>query len=162
MEYGKSFSVRIKTGPASVRRAAFLPADRGIPGPQVFRSSVHQLRAALTSDQQQAHDRVAIQARKPFSAANRAAFQQTMQRTLCRLRIGLERVAGQFFVGFRKSVLAGCAFPALDVTLTEGTSLHAIRVLASYACHGLFSACVEREKPYNHFGSGLRLTPRLD
>jgi hypothetical protein len=65
-------------------------------------------------------------------------------------------------VGFRKSVLAGCAFPALDVTLTEGTSLHAIRVLASYACHGLFSACVEREKPYNHFGSGLRLTPRLD
>jgi hypothetical protein len=34
-------------------------------------------------------------------------------------------------------------------------------MLASYARHGLFSACVLREKPYNHFGSGLRLIPRF-
>ncbi len=32
--------------------------------------------------------------------------------------------------------------------------------LAIVAGHGLFSACVEREKPYNEIGSRVRLTPR--
>ena len=83
-----------------------------------------------------------------------------MQRTRCRIRIRQERIAGQLVVGFRKSGFAKCAFPALNASFAEGTSFHADRVPASDTCHGLFSACVEREKPYNQFGSRVRLTPR--
>jgi hypothetical protein len=76
-----------------------------------------------------------------------------MQRTFCRFGIRQERIAGKFGVGFRNSVLAGSAFPALNMALTEGICFNTGRVLASDTGHGLFSACVERGKPYNQFGS---------
>jgi hypothetical protein len=90
------------------------------------------------------------------------AFKKAMQRTFCRIGIRQKCVAGELGVGFGKSVLTGSAFPSLDAAFSEGTSLHAVRVLESDAGHGLFSACVEREKPYNRFGLGLRLIRVLD
>ena len=49
---------------------------------------------------------------------------------------------------------------ALNAALTEVPKLLAAFVVAFSTGHGLLSACVEREKPYNMFGSGVRLTPR--
>ena len=132
-----------------------------VPGYESAHSRIHEARTALSSDKQEPHDRVAIQTREPFCGANRAPLQKAVQNTLCRIGIRQKRVSRKTCVRFRKSVLAGSAFPALDVAFTEGTSLHADRVLASYTGHGLFSACVLRRKPYNRFGSGLRLTPRF-
>ena len=96
-----------------------------------------------------------------LSRADPAALDKSLQGLFCQIGTRDECVTGQLRVGFRKTSLTGSAFPALDVALTEGTSLHADRVLASDTSHGLFSGCAEREKPYNHFGSGLRLTPRF-
>ena len=60
---------------------------------------------------------------------------------------------------FRKSRVARSAPPALNTALTKVTSLPALSVLASNACHiGLeFLA----EQADNVIGSALRLTPRV-
>jgi len=59
-----------------------------------------------------------------------------------------------------ESSFAGLAAPALHFALAVGSKLLAAFVLALEARHGLFSACAEREKPYNEIASGVRLTPR--
>ena len=132
-----------------------------IPGTETAHSPVHQSGTAFASDKQESHDRVAVQSGKPFCAADRAPLQKTMQRTFRRVRLGRERIAGELGVGFRKSVLAGSAFPALDAALTEGTSFNAVRVLASDAGHGFSPLDFCGKKPHTHFGSGVRLTPRF-
>src|SRR5579871_4164979 len=96
-----------------------------IPGLESAHLVVHQFRAALASHQQQAHDGIPIQSSEPLSTADRAAFQQTMQGADRSMRARLKRVPRLLFVGFRESVFAGSAFPALDMAFTEGTSLHA-------------------------------------
>lgn len=50
-----------------------------VPRAEISHSHVHQLRAALASDDKQTHNRVAIETREPFCAANRAAFEQAFQ-----------------------------------------------------------------------------------
>lgn len=177
MECGNQFSLGIDSdkhpliadlGSVNLPDAAILFAhespnliDLQIPGPKVAHTNVHQSGAALTGHDEQAHDRVAVESGKAFRGADRAAFDKTGQRTRCRVGPGHERIACQSFVGFREAHFTGSAFPALNAPFAEGSSFHADRVLASDTGHGLFSACVEREKPYNRFGSGLRLTPRF-
>jgi len=121
--------------------------DLQIPGAKFSHSRVHQSGAALPGHKQQAHDRVSIQARESFGGSDRAPLKKVVQRTFCRFGFRHECVACELRVGFGKSVLAGSAFPALDIALTEGTCPNAGGVLASDAGHGLFSACVLREKP---------------
>jgi hypothetical protein len=123
-------------------------------------SLIHNLRTPLTSGNQKAHDCVAIQARHTFRRANGATLYQRFDCLNRGIGIRGHCVPRQFFVGFAKGGFAGSATPSLDATFTEVSELLAGMMLASYACHGLFSACVEREKPYNSFGSGVRLTPR--
>jgi hypothetical protein len=131
-----------------------------IPGAEVSHSRVHQSGAALASDNEQTHDCVPIQAREPLCGSDRAALKKAMQRTLCCLGIRQEQIAGQFRVRFAESGIAGLTAPTLNPALTEVSEFLAGLVLAFGAGHGLFSACVEREKPYNEIGSGVRLTPR--
>jgi len=132
-----------------------------IPGAKFPHLGIGQATAMVSGDKQKAHDGVAVQARKPFCAANRAAFKKALQRTVGRFGLGEKPVPREFCVRLRKPRLTGSAFPALNAAFTEGTCLYAGDVLASDTGHGLFSACVGREKPYNQLGSGLRLTPRF-
>ena len=147
--------------------ALFLPdegpdfIDLEIPSVQSADLGVHHAGAVVSGYKQKPHDRVPVQASEPFRAANGAALKQALNCSHRQIGARDHRIPRQLFVEFRKSVLARSTFPALDSTFAEGASLHADRVLASDTGHGLFSACVEREKPYNHFGSGLRLTPRF-
>ena len=131
-----------------------------IPGAEVSHSRVHESRAALSGYDEQSHDRVAIQSRQPLGATDRAALKKAMQRMLHRLGIREEQIAREFRVGFTESGITGLAAPTLNPALTKVSELLAGLVLTFDARHGLFSACVEREKPYNEFGSGVRLTPR--
>lgn len=78
---------------------------------------------------------------------------------LCRT-FGRGVMRSEHGVRLTESGFAGLATPALYATFTEVAELIAVLVLASYARHGLFSTCVLRRKPYNQFGSGMRLTPR--
>ena len=135
--------------------------DFQVSGLESTHSSVHQFGTALSRHDEKAHDGIAIKPREPFRTADRAAFEKAMQRTHCRVRVRDEHISREFCVGFGKAGIARSAFPALNAFLTEVTELLAGLVLAFYARHGLFSACVLREKPYNRFGSGLRLTPRF-
>jgi hypothetical protein len=69
-------------------------------------------------------------------------------------------VGSQFGNLFAERGLTGLAAPALDVPLAGVSESFTGGMLASCAGHGLFSACVGREKPYNEIGSGVRLAPR--
>jgi hypothetical protein len=127
---------------------------------EVAQLRIHQLFTSLANGFEQAHDGVAVEARQPFRGANRAAFKKALHRTRCRIGIGDHHGASQSFVGFAEGGITGSAAPSLDAPFTEKSESLAGLVLASYACHGLFSACAEREKPYNQLGSRVRLTPR--
>jgi hypothetical protein len=127
---------------------------------EVMELRVQQFFASLANGFEQTHDCVPVEAGKTFRAANRAAFKKAMNRTDCRVRTRNHRVSCEFRVGFAEGGITGSAAPALDAPFTEIAEPLTSLVLASGTRHGLFSACVLREKPYNHFGSGVRLTPR--
>lgn len=128
---------------------------------QVLQSRVQQSLASLANCFKQPHNRVSVEAREPFCAANRAAFKKAMNRTLCRFGLRQHRVASQPDVGFAKGGIAGNAAPALNPTLPKVSSAFAIGVLASVAGHGLSPLDFCGKKPHTHFGSGVRLTPRF-
>jgi hypothetical protein len=123
-------------------------------------SRIQKLLASLANGFEKPKDGVSIQASQPFRGANRTAFKKALNRTRCRIGIGNHRGASESFVGIAESGIAGSAAPALNPALTKVTEPLAGLVLASDAGHWLFSACAEREKPYNRFESGVRLTPR--
>jgi len=152
---------------ATANVAAFLAdvrpnlIDLQIPGAEVSHSRVHQSVAAFASDKQKAHDRVAVESSEALSAADGASFQQAVQSTFCRFGADTHRAKGRLGLGFSEGCATGIAAPALDSTLAVGAESLAGLVLAFYAGHGLFSACVMRESRYNKFGSDERLTPRF-
>jgi hypothetical protein len=134
--------------------------DLQIPGAEVSHSRVHELDAALTSNQQEAHDRVSIEASEPLCAANRAPFQKAVQRPFCCIGIRNQHISREPLVGFAEGGIAGLAAPTLDAALTEVTELFAGLVLASYAGHGFSPLDFSAELSHNEFGSGSWLTPR--
>jgi hypothetical protein len=122
---------------------------------------VHELCAVLPRNDEQSHDRVAIEACEPFGAADRAALQKAMQRTLRRFRARSHGSKGRLGLRFGKGRLAGLAAPALNAALTEVAELLAALVLAFGAGHDFSPLDCVREKSQTQFGSGVRLTPRF-
>ena len=127
---------------------------------KISHSIIHQTRTVFASDNKQPHDGVAIQAREPFCAANRAALNKAVNRPRCCIGIRQHRVTRKFRVRFAESGFTGIAAPALNPVLTEVPKSLASLTLASEAGHGLSPLAFCGEKPQNQFGSGLRLTPR--
>jgi len=80
---------------------------------------IHQLLAALSGQYQQPHDRVAIQAREPFCAANRAPLQKALNRPCREFRLGDHRGPRQLRVRFAEGGFAGIAAPALNLHLMQ-------------------------------------------
>lgn len=157
-----------KLGRISPANIAVLFAHEGpdfiqlqIPGLQSADLGVHESRRALSGQDEQSHNRVAVQSRKPFGAADRASLKQAMQGADGSFWARGKRVPCQLGVGFREPIFAGSAFPALNTALTEGTSLYAGGVLASDAGHGFSPLDFSAELSHNEFGSGLWLTPRF-
>ena len=83
-------------------------------GGQVPHPAIHQTRTAFASDDQQPHDRVSIQAREPFCAADRAAFHKAPNCLDRRIGFRQHCVSRQLRVGFAKRGFAGIAAPALN------------------------------------------------
>lgn len=136
--------------------------DLQIPGLESAHSLIHQACAALARDNKQTHDSVAIQAREPFCAADRTAFQKAMQRTHRCVEVRGHRVSCQPSVRFRKSGFAGGAFPTLDAAFAEGTSFHANCVLAFDAGHGVSPLALCEETSQNRLSrSEAWVTPRF-
>src|SRR6185312_14307073 len=132
-----------------------------IPGPQIAHHGTHQFLAAIASVNKQAKNCISIQPGKTLSRSNGTSFQEALNCFGGGIGPRCESIACKSFVGFAESGTARITAPALNAAFTEVSELLASVVLASYACHGLFSACVEREKPYNVVGSELRLIPRF-
>lgn len=130
-------------------------------GLQVLHSRVHKTGAAVSGDDKQTHDCVAIQAYEPFRAANRTAFQKATQRTLCRVGIRNHSIPRQFVVRFAEGARTRIAAPALNAAFTEVPELLADLALTFDAGHGFSPLDFCGEKPHTHFGSGVRLTPRF-
>jgi len=132
-----------------------------IPGAEVSHPRIHDTGAAFASNEQEPHDRVAIQSGQPFGATDRATLNKAVQSTLCGLGIRQERVTGESSVRFGKSVLAGSAFPALSVALAETPGLNAVRVLASNAGHVISPLCLSGMTCYHEIASEVRVAPRF-
>src|SRR5438132_213777 len=128
---------------------------------KISHSIIHQTRTVFASDNKQPHDGVAIQAREPFCAANRATFNKTLNRTDHRIGFRQHHVPRQLRVRFAESRFAGIAAPALNPVLTEVPKSLASLTLASEAGHGLSPLAFCGEKPQNQFGSRSWLTPRF-
>jgi hypothetical protein len=152
---------------AFVNAGAFLVNERPdfinlqIPGGQVPHSRVHQLRAAFPGDDEQTHDRVAVESGKPLRAANRATFQKAVQRTRSRIGIRRHRVARLFVVRFAERRIAGLAAPTLNAALTEVPKLFAVVVLAFPAGHLISPLALCGETSQNTLGSKAWVTPRF-
>src|SRR5437899_2865176 len=132
-----------------------------VPAMQFVHPLIHQTPRASASKDQQPHDGIAIQAREPLCTANRAAFNEALNRPRCCIGIRQHRVTRQFRVRFAESGFAGIAAPALNPPLTEITESLAGLVLASNAGHGFSPLAFCGEKPQNQFGSRSWLTPRF-
>jgi hypothetical protein len=127
---------------------------------EAVQSRIQQLVAALASNLQESHDRVPVESSEPFRATDGATFNEALDSVDRSILAGTHRAKRGLGLRFGKRCRTGIAAPSLDSALAVGAKPLAGGVPASDACHGLFSACVEREKPYNEFGSGVRLTPR--
>lgn len=92
-----------------------------IPGLDSAHPFVHQSGAAFTSDEQKPHDRISIDSCEPLGAADRAAFQEAMQRTHSRIRARSHRAQRGLGLRFGKRCTAGLAAPSLNAALTEVT-----------------------------------------
>ena len=132
-----------------------------IPRLQVSHSRIHHAGAALSRDNEQPHDCISVQSRQSLRAANRAAFQKAMQRTLCRNGIRRHRIARQFVVGLAEGGIAGSAAPALNAALTEVAKFLADLVLAFGAGHGVSPLAFCGETSQNTLGSEAWVTPRF-
>lgn len=122
---------------------------------------VQYLAAFLCRRQHQRKNRLLVQARKAGDGANTHPFEHQRNRLREQFRVRRMRgahVCGSVGIGERDT--AGSAAVSLNFSLAVGSEFLTGLVLASDAGHGLFSACAEREKPYNEIGSGVRLTPR--
>src|SRR5438552_13262219 len=135
--------------------------DLQILGVQISHPVIHQTRRARPSENQQPHDRVAIQSCEPLCAANRAAFHKALNCADRRIGLRQHRLAGKFRVRFAKGGFAGITAPALNAALAEETESFTSLVLASEAGHGLSPLAFCGEKPQNQFGSRSWLTPRF-
>jgi hypothetical protein len=120
----------------------------------------HYSIAPCSGFEKQVHDRVAIQPRHSLCAANGATLNQALNRSCREFGLRDHRGSRQLCVRFAESGTAGSAAPTLNPALTEVPKLFAVVVLASTAGHGFSPLDFCGEKPENHFGSGLRLTPR--
>lgn len=128
---------------------------------QVAHPGIQQSLAARSNHFQQSQDRVPVESSKSLRRTDRAALNETLNRPCRRLLAGAHRSKGRLRLGLAESRTAGFAAPALNAALTEVPKSLAGLVLASDAGHGFSPLAFEREKPDNHFGSGLWLTPRF-
>jgi hypothetical protein len=132
-----------------------------IPGPDVANLSVHESGAALASDQQKAHDSVAVESSQSLRAADRATFQKALQRPCRVLRAGTHRSKGRSGLGFREGCTTGIATPALDSTLAVGSESLAGLVLTSEAGHVISPLAFCEETSQNRFSRSMAwVTPR--
>ena len=69
-----------------------------IPGTQFAHSRIHQALTAMPRQNEQPHDGIAIEARQPFCAANRAALNKAVNRPRCCIGIRQHRVTRKFRV----------------------------------------------------------------
>ena len=107
---------------------------------------------------QQRQDCVFVQSRHTGNGANAHSFQHERQHFRCGIRRG---VVGSDLRGrFAERTSARIAAPSLDTALAEVSKSFAGLVLASYAGHGFSPLDFCGESRHNHFGSGVRLTPR--
>ena len=102
---------------------------------------IHQLRAALTSDYEQAKDRVAVQLRNALCAANAGAFQQQLnsqQRFIFGDRHAAKQTRAAFGVGFpalsaAETTKAVALFPELHALKVAGCAIHKATVQQALA-----------------------------
>jgi hypothetical protein len=127
---------------------------------QLAHPIIHDSFTTLPGHDEQTHDGVAIQSRKPLCAANRAVFKKALNSTHCRIGIRGHGGPRQFRVGFAESGTTGIAAPSLDAALTKVAELLADRVLVFTAGHDFSPLDLCGEKSQTLFGSGVRLTPR--
>src|SRR5437016_6267296 len=132
-----------------------------IPTMQFAHPLIHQTRGASASEDQQPHDGVAIQAREPFSGADRAAFNEALNRPDCCIGLRQHRVTGKFRVRFAECGIAGVAAPTLNPALTEKPESLADSVFAFPAGHGFSPLAFCGESRQDIFGSESWLTPRF-
>ncbi len=127
---------------------------------QIAHRGVHQAGTALTGDQEQTHDGIAVESCQSLCAADRAPLKQTLNCLLSRIGPRQHRVSRQSRVRLAKRGFAGSAAPALDSALTKVPKTLAVSVGASYAGHiGLVFLAGQAD---NEFASALRLTPRAE
>ncbi len=126
----------------------------------VVSSCIHQASTAFPGENEQAHDGVPIQARKPLGAANGATFDKALHSADRYIFAGAHGSKGRCRASFGKHGMAGNAAVTLNTPLAVGSKLLSTLVLASDTRHGFSPLCVLRRKPYNLCGSGVWLTPR--
>jgi len=119
----------------------------------------HRGLSPLRSREHEAKNRALMHSRKARDGANAHSFKHHRKRLnrFC----GVSVMGSQFGSSFAERRVTGLAAPALNAAFSGVSEPLAAAMLASDAGHGLFSACVEREKPYNEFGSKVRLAPRF-
>ena len=125
---------------------------------------MHQSLATLASENdenEKTHDRVAIDAGEPLCTANRAAFDEALDHTQCGVLARPHRAKHGLGLRLRKRGIARCTAPTLNAPFTVSAEPLAGSVLAFEAGHGLFSACVLREKPYNRFEVQIAASPAI-
>src|ERR1700678_2591975 len=127
---------------------------------KVAQPRVQQPFTAGSQHFEQSQDRVSIETREPFRAADRADLDKTLDRPCRRVCAGSHRAKGRLGLRLAESSFTGIAAPALDSTLAIGAEALTDIVLASGAGHGFSPLDSCAELSHNHFGSGLRLTPR--
>ena len=124
---------------------------------QLAHPFIHQLCSAFASLHKQSHDCVAIQAHKPFGAANGTTFQKALNGPCREIRLRDHCGACQLRMRFGESGLTGSAFPTLNFALTKASSANAVCVLASYASHiGLVFLAGQAD---NDFAVGIAACP---
>jgi hypothetical protein len=135
--------------------------DLQIPGVQVPHLGIHQFGAALTGNEQQAHDGVPVQSGEPFRGADRTTFKKALQRPCSGIRASTHRAERRSGLRFAEGCTTGIAAPALNAALTEVPKPLAGLVLASETGHGFSPLDFCAELSHNEFGSGLWFTPRF-
>jgi len=124
-----------------------------IPRVQIAHSGIHQVSTALARKDEQPHDGVPVQPRKPLGAANRAAFKKALNRSDRCVGIRSHGIPRQFRVGFAERGFAGSAAPALDSAFTKVPETLAGRVVTTGAGHVISPLALCGETSQNICGS---------
>src|ERR1700692_666934 len=106
-----------------------------IPGAEIPHSRVHQSGTMLSRNEQEMHDRIAIESSEPFCTADRAPFQKAMQRTHSRVCAGTHCPERRSGPRIAEGNVAGLAGPTLNTALNEVPKSLAGLVLAFGAGH---------------------------